>query len=132
MNNKKAACPAGTRTSGKDLENKENLVCEKNITTRGESQEGVWQHDAIIVEPPTPSGLPRSGKTQSLLQQMTAKYNEARRAVKIAARVINADGLCIYDTAGKCRKTWPPDEATCEKCIENWLLRKARKELRHG
>lgn len=108
--NEKAACPAGTRTSGKDLEDKENSVCEKNIITLGESQDG-WPREAY--------------------SSVAAKYKVASRAVHIAAVVMNAAGLCRYDTVDKCRHRYPNDE-TCEKCIEKWLLAKARKELRHG
>lgn len=131
MCNEKTACPAGPRTSGKDLGDKENPVCEKTITIQEKSQDGAWQHDAIIVEPPTPAIRTGSGKTQTLLQQVAAKYNVARRAVHIAAVVMNAAGLCRYDTVDKCRHHYP-DDATCEKCIEKWLLAKARKELKRG
>ena len=51
------------------------------------------------------------------------------RAVKIAARVMQAAGLCRYDRVEKCRRVYV-DEKTCNKCIESWLLSKARKELR--
>lgn len=52
------------------------------------------------------------------------------RAVKIAAKVMTAAGLCRYEDSRKCRRVWPPDEKTCDKCIERWLLQKARKELK--
>lgn len=52
-----------------------------------------------------------------------------RRAVKIAARVMQAAGLCRYDSPAKCRRAYV-DEKTCDKCIESWLLSKARKELK--
>lgn len=51
------------------------------------------------------------------------------RAVKIAAKVMQAAGLCRYDRPDKCRKIYV-DEATCDRCIEKWLLAKARKELK--
>ncbi len=105
MCNEKTACPAGPRTSGNDLGDKENPVCEKTITIQEKSQE--------------------------LQRTLKQDLRIARRAVKIAARVMNADGLCRYDTVDKCRKVWPPDDATCEKCIEKWLLAKARKELKY-
>lgn len=51
------------------------------------------------------------------------------RAVKIAARIMQAAGLCRYDSREKCRKVCI-DEKTRDWCIERWLLEKARKELR--
>ena len=50
------------------------------------------------------------------------------RAVKIAARVMQADGLFRYDSVEKCRRVYV-DESTCERCIRSWLLSKAKKEL---
>ena len=51
------------------------------------------------------------------------------RAVKIAARIMQAAGLCRYDSVEKCRRA-KVDERTCDKCIRAWLLSKARSELR--
>ena len=51
-----------------------------------------------------------------------------RRAVKIAAKIMSAAGLCRYDTPLKCRRLWT-DMTTCDKCLEQWLLRKAKAEL---
>lgn len=51
------------------------------------------------------------------------------RAVKIAAKVMQAAGLCRYDSPEKCRRVYV-DEKTCDECIRKWLLSKARKELR--
>lgn len=51
-----------------------------------------------------------------------------RRAVKIAARVMQAAGLCRYDSPAKCRRACV-NEKICDKCIESWLLSKARKEM---
>lgn len=51
------------------------------------------------------------------------------RAVKIAARVMVAVGLCRYEHVDKCRRIFV-DEGTCERCIRDWLLSKARKELK--
>lgn len=51
-----------------------------------------------------------------------------RRAVHIAAVIMQADGLCRYDSVSKCRRVCT-DEKTCVKCIETWLLGKARKEM---
>jgi len=50
------------------------------------------------------------------------------RAVKIAAKVMQAAGLCRYDDVSKCRRLYV-DESTCDACIESWLLSKARREL---
>lgn len=88
-----------------------------------------------------PGGHPTDGKGsqgQNVIsrKKYTTPYAEnqqvLRRAVKIAARVLNAAGLCRYEDAAKCRRVWPPDEKTCDKCIERWLLAKARKELRNA
>lgn len=51
------------------------------------------------------------------------------RAVKIAAKVMQAAGLCRSDTVTKCHRLYV-DKASCDTCIESWLLAKARKELR--
>ena len=50
------------------------------------------------------------------------------RAVEIAAVVMQAAGLCRYDSVDKCRRMFPSD-TDCEACIKRWLLAKARKEL---
>lgn len=57
------------------------------------------------------------------------KDNVEQRAVKIAAKVMVAAGLCRYDTVDKCRRVYVT-EAACDACIRTWLLSKARKELR--
>lgn len=54
---------------------------------------------------------------------------ESRRAVYIAAVILQAAGLCRYDDVGKCRHMAPTD-TDCAKCIERWLLSKARSEIR--
>ena len=51
------------------------------------------------------------------------------RAVKIAARIMVADGLCRYESTDQCRRVYVGD-GTCEKCLRQWLLSKARRELR--
>lgn len=51
------------------------------------------------------------------------------RAVKIAAKIMQAAGLCRYESAASCRRVYV-DERTCEKCIRSWLISKAKKELR--
>ena len=52
------------------------------------------------------------------------------RAVKIAAGIMTASGMCLYEDPGKCRKTYGGKD-TCDRCIEKWLLKKARQELRN-
>lgn len=50
------------------------------------------------------------------------------RAVKIAAKIMQAGGMCRYDDVSKCRRVHVTESA-CDKCIERWLLTKAKKEL---
>lgn len=51
------------------------------------------------------------------------------RAVKVAAHIMQAADLCLYeDPIRQCRKL--RSEISCEICIRNWLLSKARAELR--
>lgn len=57
-----------------------------------------------------------------------ARETKEQRAVKIAAYLIRELGGCIHDSPMKCRRLYV-DEATCEKCIRSFLLRKAEKEL---
>ena len=51
-----------------------------------------------------------------------------RRAVHIAAVIMQAAGLCRYESPLQCRRI-SVDDKICTKCIEKWLLAKARKEL---
>ena len=60
---------------------------------------------------------------------MKRKDTEERRAVHIASVVMQAAGLCRYDSPVKCRRMFAED-ADCVRCIESWLLKKARKELK--
>lgn len=57
------------------------------------------------------------------------KETEEGRAVHIASIIMQAAGLCRYDDIDKCRHLAPTD-ADCVKCIEGWLLSKARSEIR--
>lgn len=50
------------------------------------------------------------------------------RAVRIAAKVMQAAGLCRHESPVKCRRVHV-DDKTCDKCIKEWLLSKARREL---
>lgn len=58
----------------------------------------------------------------------TLSEHITRRAVHIAAVVMQAAGLCRYDAFGKCRRFLPTDN-DCVRCIERWLLSKARREI---
>lgn len=58
-----------------------------------------------------------------------ATEEETRRAVHIAAVIMQAGGLCRYDDYEKCRRFIPTDD-DCVKCIEKWLLSKARREIK--
>lgn len=51
------------------------------------------------------------------------------RALKIAAKVMQAAGLCRYESVTSCRRVYVGED-TCEKCIRAWLISKAKKELR--
>lgn len=51
------------------------------------------------------------------------------RALKIAVKVLVNAGVCRYDNVEKCRRVFVTEE-TCDKCIKNWLISRARKELK--
>lgn len=61
------------------------------------------------------------------MKKVRRKTVEAQ-AVRIAAVVMQAAGLCRYDRVDKCRRIFPDEEA-CVSCIERWLLSKAKKEM---
>ena len=50
------------------------------------------------------------------------------RAVKIAAEIMVDNGICRYGSPLKCRRVYT-DEKICGKCIEKWILTKARKDF---
>lgn len=51
------------------------------------------------------------------------------RAVKIAAKVMVADGICRHeDPERECSRGYLGGE-TCERCIRSWLMTRARVEL---
>lgn len=50
------------------------------------------------------------------------------RAVKVAAKVMQAAGLCRCDTPMNCPRLHT-DPKTCDDCIRRWLLIKAKREL---
>lgn len=52
-----------------------------------------------------------------------------KKAVEIAATVMQAVGLCRYKSVLRHKVQY--NEA-CVRCISSWLLEKARKELRKG
>lgn len=51
------------------------------------------------------------------------------RAVKIAAKIMQAAGLCRHESVMSCRRVYV-DESVCDECLRKWLIAKARKELR--
>lgn len=57
------------------------------------------------------------------------KDTEELRALKIAARIMQASGLCRHESVEDRTRVFV-DEKVCEKCIKSWLLAKARKELK--
>ena len=62
---------------------------------------------------------------------MAKAKNVEGRALEIAATVMQAAGLCRHDSVDKCRRLYP-SETDCERCIKNWLLAKAKKEMGGG
>lgn len=58
-----------------------------------------------------------------------SKETTQARALRIAAGIMQAAGLCRYDNPIKCHRLYT-DNTTCEKCIRMWLIAKARKELK--
>lgn len=56
------------------------------------------------------------------------KLETALRAVNIAARVMTAAGMCLYENCTEDGRL----AGTCDKCIEEWLLDKAETELRNA
>ena len=53
-----------------------------------------------------------------------------KRAVKIAARVMTAAGLCQFEDRGQCPEHgWGTE--VCDKCIEKWLMSMARREIKN-
>lgn len=52
-----------------------------------------------------------------------------RRAIHIAAVIMEAAGMCRYENVEKCRRVYPTSEG-CVECIEKWLLAKARSEIK--
>ncbi len=62
------------------------------------------------------------------VMSITKETVEAR-AVKIAAEVMEAAGLCRYDSVMKCHRLFT-DPKTCAACLRKWLLSKAKRELK--
>lgn len=55
---------------------------------------------------------------------------EEHRALVIAAWLMQEMGCCKYEHGSRqCRRTYPTDE-DCRRCIKNWLMAKARRELK--
>ncbi len=61
---------------------------------------------------------------------MKQAQSEERRAVHIAAVIMQTAGLCRYDDDNGCRRVNIPTNDDCVKCIEKWLLAKARREIK--
>lgn len=57
------------------------------------------------------------------------KDTPEKRAVKIAAQIMQNGGLCRYDTPLKCKR-FAVSPSVCNRCIEQWLMKKARAELK--
>ena len=57
----------------------------------------------------------------------TEAEKDLRKAVHIAAVVMQAAGLCRYEDFESCKRL-NPSEDVCVKCIEHWLIDKARWE----
>ena len=55
------------------------------------------------------------------------KDSKERRAVHIAAVVMEAAGLCLMEERDLCEQE--PSPEGCTDCIESWLLQKAAEEL---
>ena len=52
-------------------------------------------------------------------------------AVTIAAKVLQAAGVCRYDDFNKCRRVYV-NETVCDKCIRSWLIAKAKSEIKNA
>lgn len=59
---------------------------------------------------------------------MPKRETQEERALRIAAKVCVAAGLCRHDDVLKCRRLYPT-EKDCENCIKQWFMAKAKKEL---
>ncbi len=52
-----------------------------------------------------------------------------KKALTIAAIIMQRDGLCRHESVDACRRVYV-DERVCQKCIREWLISKAKRELR--
>ena len=59
-----------------------------------------------------------------------AESQVQERALHIAAVIMHRADLCKEESPSFCKKTYVPREADCARCIEKWLLAKAREEMR--
>ena len=66
------------------------------------------------------------------LVSLASENTTYKRALRIAATVMQADGICRYDSGTDCKRVYPPMETDCIKCLEKWCLAKARRELKRG
>lgn len=68
----------------------------------------------------------------SPFDELSANLATYKRALRIAVTVMQADGICRYDSGTDCKRVYPPTETDCIKCLEKWCLTKARRELKRG
>ena len=65
----------------------------------------------------------------STVETLTQKEAATRRALLIAAGILHAQGVCRRKDPEKCKHYGEGQAFMCQKCLENWLLLKARREL---
>lgn len=63
-------------------------------------------------------------------KELEERLAVSNRAIRIAAKIMQAAGLCRYEKVESCRHLYV-DESVCDRCIESWLRSRARKELRN-
>ena len=68
--------------------------------------------------------------SNKIITDGATKSQELERALHIAAIIMHRADLCKEESPSFCRKTYVPKEADCARCLEKWLLAKAREELR--
>ena len=51
------------------------------------------------------------------------------RALKIAAEIMQAAGLCRHESPMECKRIHV-DGKICSRCLKSWLIAKAKKELK--
>lgn len=63
------------------------------------------------------------------MSRKTSSPEVDHKAVEVAAKVMQYIGLCRHNSRDECKKE-TTGGVICERCIKNWLLSKARKELK--